>query len=221
MMEVYQLHVWLCEISPLIWRRLLVRRETGCHGGPVPSRGVLKELPVGRERPDQRPQGGQVAGEHQGPHQAAEPSIRTTWDAVSCVATVPATRLPTGAVPRKTRLYKLRMRPRFSSSTIVWRIGNSNGICAPPCTPRRKRRSGLQPGRARCSATVAGAGQAAQDGGGERRRGALGGQPRDGRRRTAGGGHITTTETFLLRFLNASNKRSRCPWCVVGLKPAT
>jgi hypothetical protein len=71
-MEVYQLHVWLCEISPLIWRRLLVRRETGCHGGPVPSRGVLKELPVGRERPDQRPQGGQVAVEHQGPHQAAE-----------------------------------------------------------------------------------------------------------------------------------------------------
>jgi Plasmid pRiA4b ORF-3-like protein len=24
MMEVYQLHVWLYEISPLIWRRLLV-----------------------------------------------------------------------------------------------------------------------------------------------------------------------------------------------------
>jgi hypothetical protein len=44
MMEVYQLHVWLCEISPLIWRRLLVRRETGCHGGPVPSRGVLVVL---------------------------------------------------------------------------------------------------------------------------------------------------------------------------------
>ena len=92
MMEVYQLHVWLCEISPLIWRRLLVRRETGCHGGPVPSRGVLKELPVGRERPDQR-------------------------------------------------------RPASPLALA---------------------------GRARCSATLAGAGQAAQDGGGERRWGALG-----------------------------------------------
>jgi hypothetical protein len=28
MMEVYQLHVWLCEISPLIWRRLLVRSDS-------------------------------------------------------------------------------------------------------------------------------------------------------------------------------------------------
>jgi Plasmid pRiA4b ORF-3-like protein len=26
--EVYQLHVWLCEISPLIWRRLLVRSDS-------------------------------------------------------------------------------------------------------------------------------------------------------------------------------------------------
>ena len=27
-MEVYQLHVWLCEIPPLIWRRLLVRSDS-------------------------------------------------------------------------------------------------------------------------------------------------------------------------------------------------
>jgi Plasmid pRiA4b ORF-3-like protein len=26
--DVYQLHVWLCEISPLIWRRLLVRSDS-------------------------------------------------------------------------------------------------------------------------------------------------------------------------------------------------
>jgi hypothetical protein len=28
MMDVYQLHVWLCEIAPLIWRRLLVRSDS-------------------------------------------------------------------------------------------------------------------------------------------------------------------------------------------------
>jgi hypothetical protein len=28
MMEVYQPHVWLCDISPLIWRRLLVRSDS-------------------------------------------------------------------------------------------------------------------------------------------------------------------------------------------------
>ena len=26
--DVYQLHVWLCKISPLIWRRLLVRSDS-------------------------------------------------------------------------------------------------------------------------------------------------------------------------------------------------
>jgi hypothetical protein len=26
--DVYQLHVWLCEISPLIWRRLLMRSDS-------------------------------------------------------------------------------------------------------------------------------------------------------------------------------------------------
>jgi hypothetical protein len=34
MIEVYQLHVWRCEISPLSWRRLLVRGvEVGVGGG--------------------------------------------------------------------------------------------------------------------------------------------------------------------------------------------
>jgi hypothetical protein len=26
--EVYRLHVWLCRISPMIWRRLLVRSDS-------------------------------------------------------------------------------------------------------------------------------------------------------------------------------------------------
>jgi Plasmid pRiA4b ORF-3-like protein len=26
--EVYQLHVWICQISPMIWRRLLVRSDS-------------------------------------------------------------------------------------------------------------------------------------------------------------------------------------------------
>ena len=26
--EVYQLHIWLCSISPMIWRRVLVRSTT-------------------------------------------------------------------------------------------------------------------------------------------------------------------------------------------------
>ena len=43
------------------------------------------------------------------------------------------------------------------------------GAGGPPRTPRRPRRSGPQPGRARCSATLAGAGQAPQQAGGERR----------------------------------------------------
>jgi hypothetical protein len=145
--------------------------------GPVP--WCPEGAPRWQREAGSAPAGRAGGGRAPGPDQAAEAIDPYHGDAVSCVATVPATRLPTGAVLRKTRLYKLRMRPRFSSSTIVWRIGNSNGICAPPRlppgaggpprTPRRQRRSGLQPGRARCSATVAGAGQAAQDGG-ERRR---------------------------------------------------
>ena len=51
---------------------LVVRMETGFHGSPRLYRGVLQEPVVGRERPDHRPQGGQVAGEHHCPHQAAE-----------------------------------------------------------------------------------------------------------------------------------------------------
>src|SRR6266853_2837549 len=55
------------------------------------------------------------------------------------------------------------------STTAFWRYP-----AAPPQRAAATRRSGPQQGGARWSASGAGAGQAAQDGGGERRRGALG-----------------------------------------------
>ena len=71
--------------------------------------------------------------------------------------------------------------PESDLTSVSPRIGNLKHFS-------RRAGAACSPGRARWSATVAGAGQASQHGGGERRRGALGGPPRDGRRGKAGGG---------------------------------
>ena len=54
------------------------------------------------------------------------------------------------------------------------RIGNPKALFRP--APLAACRSSSQPGVERCSTTLAGAGQAPQDGGGSRLRGALGGR---------------------------------------------
>ena len=78
-----------------------------------------------------------------------------------------------------------RERPTGAATTP--RRPRTPGTFLLPSAVRQPRPSGPQPGGARRRATLAGAGQAAQDGGGERRRGALGGRPREGRLGKAGG----------------------------------